>query len=270
MSPTSQPVFAGTRSLPLEDYFYRMPLVPYICPPLHPELLRLVENIGRETVLEPGERIYQKGEPVSRFAVVKKGLVARRIGDYGTKSADHSGLAGPGNIATGNLNILSHRTAVGSYEAILPTSIVWCGQRELFAIARSDVNLLMLLATQCELSSLSDRLSFACLTLLDAEQILKTVMLSWTSHFGHLEGDEVVAPKILTRNIMRTTVGCSIGWLDRMMAEWRRTEIRRVEGNIVRYKLDMLQEANDILLNIEETTSAIPRPKDVRSYWQRA
>ena len=128
----------------------------------------------------------------------------------------------------------------------------------------------MLLATQCELSSLSDRLSFACLTLLDAEQILKTVMLSWTSHFGHLEGDEVVAPKILTRNIMRTTVGCSIGWLDRMMAEWRRTEVRRVEGSIVRYKLDMLQEANDILLCIEETTSAIPRPKDVRSYWQRA
>ena len=40
MSPTSQPVFAGTRCLPLEDYFYRMPLVPYICPPLHPELLR--------------------------------------------------------------------------------------------------------------------------------------------------------------------------------------------------------------------------------------
>ena len=75
MSPTSQPVFAGTRCLPLEDYFYRMPLVPYICPPLHPELLRLVENIGRETVLEPGERIYQKGEPVSRFAVVKKGLL---------------------------------------------------------------------------------------------------------------------------------------------------------------------------------------------------
>ena len=54
MSASAQPTFAGTRCLPIEDYFHRIPLVPWICPPLHPELLRLLENIGQESVLAPG------------------------------------------------------------------------------------------------------------------------------------------------------------------------------------------------------------------------
>lgn len=169
MSASAQPTFAGTRCLPIEDYFHRIPLVPWICPPLHPELLRLLENIGQEAVLAPGAQIYREGEPVSRFAVVKKGLVARKLGTYGAKSDNQIGLAGPGNIATGNLNIFSHRPAVGAYEAILPTSIVWCEHREFFEIARRNPDLFMLLATQCELSMLSDRLAFACLTLLNSE-----------------------------------------------------------------------------------------------------
>lgn len=197
MSASAQPTFAGTRCLPIEDYFHRIPLVPWICPPLHPELLRLLENIGQEAVLAPGAQIYREGEPVSRFAVVKKGLVARKLGTYGAKSDNQIGLAGPGNIATGNLNIFSHRPAVGAYEAILPTSIVWCEHREFFEIARRNPDLFMLLATQCELSMLSDRLAFACLTLLNSEQAMKVVFLSWTSHFGHLEGDEVIAPRVL-------------------------------------------------------------------------
>lgn len=112
VSASAQPTFAGTRCLPIEDYFHRIPLVPWICPPLHPELLRLLENIGQESVLAPGAQIYREGEPVSRFAVVKKGLVARKLGTYGAKSDNQIGLAGPGNIATGNLNIFSHRPAV--------------------------------------------------------------------------------------------------------------------------------------------------------------
>lgn len=83
VSASAQPTFAGTRCLPIEDYFHRIPLVPWICPPLHPELLRLLENIGQEAVLAPGAQIYREGEPVSRFAVVKKGLVARKLGTYG-------------------------------------------------------------------------------------------------------------------------------------------------------------------------------------------
>ena len=71
VSASAQPTFAGTRCHPIEDYFHRIPLVPWICPPLHPELLRLLENIGQESVLAPGAQIYREGEPVSRFAVVK-------------------------------------------------------------------------------------------------------------------------------------------------------------------------------------------------------
>ena len=191
-----------------------------------------------------------------------------RLGTYGAKSDNQIGLAGPGNIATGNLNIFSHRPAVGAYEAILPTSIVWCEHREFFEIARRNPDLFMLLATQCELSMLSDRLAFACLTLLNSEQAMKVVLLSWTSHFGHLEGDEVIAPRVLTRSIIRSVLGCSMGWVDRLAAEWRRNDVRRVEGGIVHYRLDILQEANEILCDLEEKVSGLPRPRDVRRYWR--
>lgn len=270
MSLSSQPTFSGVRCRPVEDYFHRIPLVPWLCPPLHPELLRLLENLGRETVLQPGEQIYHEGEPVSRFAVVKKGLVARKLGSYGAKSDNQVGLAGPGNIATGNLNMLSHRPAVGAYEAILPTSIVWCEQKTFFEIARQDPDLFMLLATQCELSSLSDRLAFASLTLLESDQAAKLLLLSWASHFGHLEGDHVVAPHVFTRGIIRSVLGCSMGWIDRLTADWRRRNALRIEGRIVYYGLDILQEAHDILCGFEEKVSGLPRPRDVRCYWVRS
>ena len=128
----------------------------------------------------------------------------------------------------------------------------------------------MLLATQCELSMLSDRLAFACLTLLGSEQAMKVVFLSWTSHFGHLEGDEVIAPRVLTRSIIRSVLGCSMGWIDRLAAEWKRNDACRVEGGIVHYRLDILQDANEILCDLEEKVSGLPRPRDVRRYWQRS
>ena len=159
---------------------------------------------------------------------------------------------------------------MGAYEAILPTSIVWCEQKTFFDIARQDQDLFMLLATQCELSSLSDRLAFAALTLLESEQTAKLLLLSWASHFGHLEGDSVVAPHVFTRGIIRSVLGCSMGWIDRLTSDWRRREALRTEGRIVYYSLDILQEANDILCDLEEKVSGLPRPRDVRSYWLRA
>lgn len=61
-----------------------------------------------------------------------------------------------------------------------------------------------------------------------------------------------------------------MGWVDRLAAGWRRNDVRRVEGGIVHYRLDILQEANEILCDLEEKVSGLPRPRDVRRYWQRS
>ena len=58
--------------------------------------------------------------------------------------------------------------------------------------------------------------------------------------------------------------------IDRLAAEWKRNDARRVEGGIVHYRLDILQEANEILCDLEEKVSGLPRPRDVRRYWQRS
>ncbi len=220
-------------------------------------------------MLAPGAQIYREGRTREPFRGRQEGPRRAQARHLRRKVRQSDRPRGAGNIATGNLNIFSHRPAVGAYEAILPTSIVWCEHREFFEIARRNPDLFMLLATQCELSMLSDRLAFACLTLLNSEQAMKVVLLSWTSHFGHLEGDEVIAPRVLTRSIIRSVLGCSMGWVDRLAAEWRRNDVRRVEGGIV-HRLDILQEANEILCDLEEKVSGLPRPRDVRRYWQRS
>lgn len=267
MTTTCVPSFTGRRILPAEDYVFRIPLVPWICPPLHPALLRLVRNIGRETVLEPGERIYSEGEPVNRFAIVQKGLIARKLGDFAERSDNRIGLAGPGNIASGNLNIFSHRPAIGRYEALVPTSIVWCDQRMLLSIVETDRELFKLLALQCELCALSDRLAFATMNLLESDEALKILLLSWTVHFGRLDGDYVVTPRILVRDTIRNVLGCSIGWLDKLLSDWRRNAWREQRGAVLYYRLELLQSANDLLCELEEGMSDVPRPRDVRTYW---
>ena len=268
MTGTGQPTFAGVRRFSALDYIYRLPLMPWLCPPLHPELERVILNIGRSAVLQPHERLYGTGEPVSRIAVVRKGLVARKLGDFGTKSDNHIALAGPGNLATGNLNIFSHRPAVGRYEALVPTEIVWCGPKDFLAVVERDPALFRLLVLQCALSALSDRLAFACTLLQKSDAALKIFLLAWSFHFGHIEGDRVVSPRILTRESVKDVVGCSLGWLDRILKEWREEGILRGDRFIVAYPIDFLAEADGYLGAMEEQSGSVIRSRDVRTYWQ--
>ena len=270
MRDAGQPTFTGVRRLPAQDYIYRLPLMPWICPPLHPELARVVENIGVHAVLLPGERLFQTGEPVRHIALVRRGMVARKLGDYGSVSDNHIALAPPGNLASGNLNLFSHRPAVGSYSALMTSEIIWCDQRAFLAVVEKDPDLLKLLLLQCELSALSDRLTFACKLLQKADVSLRIFNLVWAFNYGHIEGDRVVAQRVLTRDQVKNVLGCSIGWLDRILKEWRAQGVRSEAAGTVSYPLAFLEEADRCLVAMEEKSGAVMRARNIRDYWMSA
>lgn len=259
--------FGAQRTHLTLDYISRLPLMPWICPPLHPELLRILGNIGERTELGVGEMIYRKDQRVARFAAVERGVIARQLGAYNPGAEGQYALALPGNIATGNLNIFSGRPAAGSYRALQPSVVLSCPQQSLLSIVNKDSKLLSLLALQCELCSLSDRLSFACLTLLKKDECLKALLLSMSLNYGRLSGDRVESPRILSRKNIRSVLGCSVGWLDRITAAWRRNGDLQLHGITVSLSLELLAEANELLRSVEEPLSVLPRPQDVRQYW---
>ena len=219
-------------------------------------------------VLMPNGRIYGKGEPVSKIAVVRQGLIARQLGDYGEHSDNQIGLAGPGNIATGNLNMFSHRPAIGSYQALVPSSLICCDQTKFLSVVEKDPALFRLLVLQCELSALSDRLAFACMLLQKVDASLKILMLTWAFHFGRLEGDRVIMPR-LTRRIIKDVAGCSIGYLDKWIRIWKEQGVEVINGGEFAYPLEVLAEADRYLASMEEKKSLIVRPADIRSYWAK-
>jgi CRP-like cAMP-binding protein len=259
--------FGAQRTRPVLDYIYRLPLMPWICPPLHPELRRVLENIGERTELGVGEMIYREDQPVARFAVVERGMIARQLGAYNPGAEGQFALALPGNIATGNLNIFSGRPAAGSYRALQPSVVLSCPQEAFLSIVAKDPNLPRLLALQCELSGLSDRLSFACLTLLKKDECLKALLLGWNLNYGRLSDGRVEAPRILSRENISGVLGCSLGWLDRITAAWRRAGDLQPQGVTESLSLKLLNEANELLRSVEEPLSSMPRPADIRQYW---
>lgn len=82
MTGTGQPTFAGVRRFPALDYIYRLPLMPWLCPPLHPELdlvnvrdehadvrtlrFHAIEIIGR---IEGLQRHLMEAQPQGRMTI---------------------------------------------------------------------------------------------------------------------------------------------------------------------------------------------------------
>ena len=84
----------------------------------------------------------------------------------------------PGRLACGNLNFFSHRPSIGSYVAVVPSVVVTVPQSLVMSMCRSDADFALLVASEFEKISLSDRLGFGLLAQLDNESRFLAFLLS--------------------------------------------------------------------------------------------
>ena len=171
-----------------EAAFGSFPIFPWLAPALHPELRSLIERWGVVRKVNAREPIL--GNPnnkVDQLVLVRSGITARFFGLVYRQSNPAMAFSVPGRLACGNLNFFSGRPCYGNYFAVVPSEVVSVPQSLVRQMCETNARFAMLVASEFEKISLSDRLGFGLLAKLDVENRFLAFLLSWAVTFGHME-----------------------------------------------------------------------------------
>lgn len=241
------------------------PVVPSITAPLHPELRRLFENIGVRKTLEPGERLFTGDSSVNSLALVTRGITARELGlGYGCNAI---GIATPGRLACGNLNFYSSHACIGNYFAIVNAEVLIVPQETLRRVFAKLPDLGWLFSVNSELCALSDRLTFAAMTMLEAEDRVASFVIAWAANYGYRLRDEegaewISIPSLIQRRYLEKAVKASHTVLDRVLCGWKQRGLLRREGSRVWVRPEALASCYEWIRGLEEP-SRFARPRTV-------
>lgn len=217
--------------------FSKVPVMPWIHHRLHPLLVKIFLKLGITETLKEGQRVFSPNERIDHVVLVTKGVTARAIGSTGG-DVHAIALSTPGHLAAGNLNFFSGRPAAGHYFAITNAEVVYVPRNILLGLAKQDRAVNELLQVQFELASLSDRIGFCCLSLLNTEDKLKALASTWALNYGTMvvdkEGRKMIRmPAPLTRKYQILVTNCSSVWLDKVLHKWIRDKNWKRDGEFV-------------------------------------
>lgn len=240
------------------------PIYPWLAPALDPKLRSLIERWGVVKELNAREPVLGEiTDKVDQLVLVRSGITARIFGSLYHQSSPAMAFSVPGRLACGNLNFFSHRPCIGSYVAVVPSVVVTVPQSLVMSMCRSDTDFALLVASEFEKISLSDRLGFGLLAQLDNESRFLAFLLSWAVTFGHVEmvddEDWVRMPLPLRGDALRAVLNCSSATLDRCLAALKQKGDYVVEGDVARVRLARLKPINRLIRNFEERTNEPPR-----------
>lgn len=234
------------------------PIMPWLTHALDPRLEALILRLGERRRLRAGELLFGPGEPIDRVAMVCRGVTARSMGNIDGQAI---GLAAPGRIAAGNLNFFSGRHAIGRYFALSDCELCFCPQRLLLSVLATDPKLFHSCAAQFECAALSDRLAFACLSLLGGEDRLKAFIAAWAANYGELLADGWIRmPSPMSLQVRSQIINATPNWVDRISRRWREALLWRREGERVFARPELLQGAYAWMRSLEEGDNRFSYP----------
>lgn len=164
------------------------PVMPWVTPPLHPYIRNLFSTRGVVREFGPGEWLFPRVQ-VRSFMYVEEGLTGRILASLdGQPGAGAMALSPPMRNASGNLNWVTGRAAIGRYQALSHVRVREIRHSEMHDILKPWANqdIFLLVMGQAELINLSDRMGFAILALLPAMERLKALFLCWSLFYGHI------------------------------------------------------------------------------------
>ena len=235
------------------------PIVPSIAHSLHPELCSLIERIGAPRELEPGEPLIAPGAPVDKLIIVKKGITAREVGLISGAIA----ISPPRHIACGNLNLFSSLPCIGSYFALVRSSVIQVEQKLFLSLLRSDKSLAWLFAIQSELCTLSDRMAFATYTQ-PVEIRLQAFFIAWARNYGRCADDSsgqawCVMPAAIQRKHLAAIASTSRVSLDKNLKAWKAEGAYASRGDLLLMRPALLEPAYRWMADMEDC-ARIRRP----------
>ncbi|MFU0842592.1 MAG: hypothetical protein ACFWTZ_08325 [Burkholderia sp.] len=245
------------------------PVLPWLTQRVHPAIAAMIEQCGIERELPTGENLFQPGTKIASLVLIESGVTARCLGNPHAQAKQAIALATPGHFAAGNLNFFSHRHAIGRYYTLTPAKLIYCPRKLLGALLDKDTKLFKQVVVQFELSSLSDRLGFACISLLGAEDRLKVLFLVWGINFGTLIESRgatyIRMPSPLTRQVRASVISSSVYWIDHTLKKWKAAGIWKRDGEWEYCRLSFLKDIYDWLRRAGESSSDYAYPEDLKS-----
>ena len=242
-----------------------VPIMPWITHQLDPDLLALVLRLGERRKFRSGDLLFENNQKIDALMIVIRGVTARSMGNLDGQAI---GLATPKRIAAGNLNFFSGRHAIGRYFAITDSELCVCSRSLLLSVLEAQPQLMKTCAVQFECCALSDRLSFACLSLLDARDRLKAFLTTWAVNFGELLKDEsgliwIRMPVPTTIQVESQIVNTSLNWVDRILHDWRESGLWRRERESVIVSPSLLEETYRWMRSLEEGDNLFRYPSSL-------
>ena len=251
---------------PLHSQF---PIFPWITPWVHPTIVDLIEHCGIVRELDAGEPLFSTNEKISSLVYVISGVTARCLANPDAQSKQAIALAPPGHFAAGNLNFFSHRHAIGRYYTLTPAKLIYCPRDILQAVIQKDMDLFKRVVIQFEMTSLSDRLGFACLSLLSAEERLKVLALIWAVNYGRFVQKDnqfwVKMPTPMSRDVRTRVTSTSLFWVDRTLKQWKQSKLWIRDGNWVYMKLALVEPIYQWIRHAGEEASDYLSPEQLET-----
>lgn len=251
---------------PLHSQF---PIFPWITPWVHPTIVDLIEHCGIVRELDAGEPLFSTNEKISSLVYVISGVTARCLANPDAQSKQAIALAPPGHFAAGNLNFFSHRHAIGRYYTLTPAKLIYCPRDILQAVIQKDMDLFKRVVIQFEMTSLSDRLGFACLSLLSAEERLKVLALIWAVNYGRFVQKDnqfwVKMPTPMSRDVRTRVTSTSLFWVDRTLKQWKQSKLWIRDGNWVYMKLALVEPIYQWIRHAGEEVSDYLYPEQLET-----
>ncbi len=248
----------------VRDRHGSFPIFPWLAPALHPTLRSLIERWGVEKILNARDPVLgQITDKVDQLVLVKSGITARFFGSAYRQNSPAMAFSVPGRLACGNLNFFSHKPCIGSYFAVVPSVVVSVPQSLVMSMCEKDKDFMLLVASEFEKITLSDRLGFGILAQMDIEGRFLAFLLSWAVAFGHLEvidnEEWVRMPLPLRGDALRAVLNCSSATLDRCVITLKQQGDYVVGADFARIKFERLKPIHRWIRNSEETSVEPPR-----------
>lgn len=252
-----------------------VPVVPWITPPIVPAVRSFFRQMGEIREFEPGAWLYPHVQ-VRSFMYVESGITGRILASLdGQSGSGAMALSPPGRYASGNLNWITGRPAIGRYQALSHVRIREIRHSEAFEYVRTlDAEQYLKMLAQAELINLSDRMGFAVLALLPAIERFKALLLGWSIYFGHLSEEggvlRVKIPVPGRKAHIAQVIRTSAVTLDAILSEMRSAAAYRRDGDFVSFEVAALQGVHDWMRHADGDEAFRPRPRRVEDLFFEA
>lgn len=201
--------------------------------------------------------------------LVEAGLTGRIVATVdGQSGAGAMALSTPMRNAAGNLNWLTHRSAIGRYQALSHVRLREIPHSEALAfLMQADKDFYLALYAQMELINLSDRFGFAILALLPAIDRFKALLIAWSLFYGEVSegprGLQIRVPIPGRKNHIAQVIRTSSVTLDGILRELKTAENWEREGDFVTFNASTLQSVHEWMRHAEGKDAYLARPARV-------